>query len=161
MLYRGRVADVSTARENAVPYNVVSAPDEKWGDKRTISGLESSPVAELFFSQENVNALQDGIRWRVYADSDGRFTISRQSETELKIVMRSVFLQDSRNEPFDVVPQVRELNATILDFCVPRIIQEIRTYKTYQRDISTLPEPMARGEMATSKGTRVLDMRRY
>jgi hypothetical protein len=75
--------------------------------------------------------------------------------------MRSVYLQESRNLPGDPVGQVRILNASILSFVVPRIMEEVRSYMQYQRDIATLPVPMERGQLATSKGTRTLEIRRF
>ena len=157
--YRGRVGDVLTDRKNARPYD--SKSEGQWEDTRDIRGLESTPLADLYFSDANLEAMHEGIRWRVNVESNGEFVISRQSDTELKIIMRSIFLQESRNEPVDVLRQVRELNGKVLAFCVPRIVNEVSIYKTYQRDISRLPEPMARGEMATSKGTKVLNMGRF
>jgi hypothetical protein len=123
-------------------------------------GFERTPVADLFFSSVNVDALQEGIRWRVYVDSGHKkYTISRQSDRELYIIMRSVYLQNSLNAPSDVVAQVRDLNAIVISFCVPRIVNEVDMYREYQQSLSRLPEPMSRGEMVTNKGSRVLEGR--
>jgi hypothetical protein len=120
--------------------------------------LLSSGVSEVYFSERNVDALQDAIRYRVFVDSGGEHTIDRQSDVELAIIMRSVYLQESRNVETDVVAQVRQLNASVLDFCVPRIMQEIRGYLQHIDDISKLPVPIDRGQIATTKGDRTLVM---
>ena len=155
-MYKGRVADAISNREGAIQYD--NDPRGAWEETREIRGMESTPVADIYFSQQNLDAVQEGIRWRVHVQSNGEYTISKQNETELKIVMRSIFLQEGRNDPYEALTQVRELNAKVLSFCVPRIINEISIYKKYQNDITQLPVPMARGEIATSKGSRVLNM---
>ena len=155
----GRVPGVETCRASAVEYSMTSSdlPERS----RDIRGLESTPLSSIFFSRENIDALQDGIRWRVHVESSGRYTISRQSETELRIIMQSIFLQESKNDPNDILGQVRDLNARVLAFCVPRIVNEISIYLKYQSDVGKLPVPFSRGELATSKGTKVLEMKMF
>ena len=121
---------------------------------------KQSPVSQLYFSQRNVDALQEGIRYRVYVETNGSLVIGRQSEVELGLVMRSVFLQDCMNGEDDIVPQVRALNTTVLAYCVPRVLQEAKMNARYQRDVSTLPVPLARGVSDTTKGDRSLAMKR-
>jgi hypothetical protein len=125
-------------------------------------------VSTLFLSPANVDALQLGIRNLVYSRSGGRHRIGRQSDVELAIVMRSILLQEGRNlgpdtgatrdGPDSVLSQVRALNASVLAFCVPRIIGEADGYLRYRDEISTLPTPMEHGALATSKGDRSLVM---
>lgn len=163
MEYQGRVRDVLHERDTAVAYTMTPRETTIQEAKPHVPrGQEATPLAALFFSRLNLDALQQGLRYRVYIESDGQHVISRQSDTELEVVMRSIFLQEARNDPtVDVVAQVRELNAKVLAFSVPRVLSEIEQYTAFQRDISALPQPLARGEMATNKGTRVLDLRRY
>ena len=153
----GRVADVLTVRESASQY-YGSSMRGQWEDTRDIRGLEASPVSDLYFSRQNSDALQEGIRWRVNVESNGKYVIARQSETDLKIIMRSIFLQESKDSMSSALDQVRELNAKVLAFCVPRIVNEVAIYKKYLDDISKLPVPLDRGEIATSKGSRELTM---
>jgi hypothetical protein len=123
---------------------------------------EASSATELFMSRQNVDALQDAIRYRVHVESGGRYTIGRQSDAELSLVMRSVLLQRGRNDDSESsVEQVRELNTTVLSWCVPRVLSEVDQYMRYRDDVSTLPVPMPRGDIATNKGTRALEMRQF
>lgn len=113
----------------------------------------SSRAAQLFFSRANTEALQSGIRYRVHVESGGRHTIGRQSERELAVVMRSILLQYGRNnDAEDAVAQVRELNARVLRFCVPRIISEADAYAHYRRDVDASPALMDRGVASSTKG---------
>ena len=123
--------------------------------------LQSSPTARLFFSRGNVDALQDGIRYKVWLGSERTLVIGRQSDVELGVVMRSMYLQYGNNREGATLAQVRELNALVLDFCVPRVLGEARMYDQYRRDVSTLPTPMEHGEFSSMKGTRVLEQKSF
>lgn len=127
-----------------------------------IQGKQSS-VSELFFSKYNINILQDAIRYRVYVESEKRLLIGKQSEDELIIIMRSIYLTDARNieGPKNViVNQVRTLNSLVLDYCVPQIVREGESYIQYIHDASSIPVPLDRGQIATTKGYNSLDMSR-
>jgi hypothetical protein len=120
----------------------------------------------MFTSPRNAEALQQGIRYRVYVESGGRHVIGRQSDAELAVVMRSVLLQSARNaddggDLAAALAQVRALNAEVLAFCVPRILHELRAYEHYLDDISTLPVPLERGQIASTKGERSLQLKAF
>lgn len=124
--------------------------------------VDESDVAIVFFGADNVDALQHGIRYGVFRDTDGAHIIGRQSDVELALIMRSIYLQGSRNVDGDratVLAQVRALNAEVLDYTIPRILQEVNMYAHYRRDVSSLPAPLPRGEIATTKGDRSLEMK--
>ena len=119
--------------------------------------LDETAVGRLFFSRVNVDALQHGLRYRVHTASGGALTIGRQSDVELGIVMRSVYMQNGRNGAGDPLEEVRELNGIVLDWAVPRVTAAAEQYLRYRTDVARLPEPMPRGEFASNKGTRVLE----
>lgn len=129
--------------------------------------LQPTDVARLFFAAVNVEALQHGIRYGVYRQSGGaRLVVGRQSDRELGIIMRSVYLQQARNSATAsdlaaLLAQVRELNAHVLQYCVPRVAREALMYRTYLRDASTLPDPLPRSELATMKGQRTLELKSF
>jgi hypothetical protein len=143
------------SRDNPNPEDR-SSFDSAANGNDTIKFRKASPVSIIFFSPTNVNAVQEGIRYRVWVESGGGHVIGRQSEMELTIVMRSIYQQYARNSPYDVVGQVRQLNAQVLDFCVPRVLSEIGMYMRYRKDISQMPVPLARAPIATTKGSRTL-----
>lgn len=174
----GRVALGSA--QPAVPFDLDSrAPGDARGYSgaglQRYGGTDLDEAGALFFSAENVDALQEAIRYRVFVGSSGRFTIGRQSDRELAIVMRSIYLQDTsgrsaqpaqaqrrvayheRRGRAAALEEVRALNRQVLDFCVPRVLEEVRMNAQYLRDVSTLPQPLDRGEFSSSKGTRVLE----
>jgi hypothetical protein len=115
-----------------------------------------NPVASLFFSDHNTTILQDGIRYSVFSQTTPNQVIERQSHNELLIIMRSIYLQYSRNLPTDVVDQVRTLNSRVIDYAVPTILREMIQFTNYKNDISKLPIPMEQPQNVSSKGTAVL-----
>lgn len=130
--------------------------------KQALTGtLTSSAVSDLYFSDANVSAVQEGLRYRVYVETDGRHVIGRQSDTELRVIMRSIYLTYSRNLPGGVVDQVRELNRRVLEWAVPEVLSNLKQHLTYLRDASTLPMPLERGELMTAKGGRTLELKRF
>ena len=120
-----------------------------------------NPIASLFFSKHNVDVLQDGIRYMVYKRTHDKTVISRQSEIELRVIMRSIYLQYARHLPYRVVDQVKELNGKVLDFAVPRILTELNTYLNYAVDVSELPVPLEHSKNVSVKGEKVLDMKMF
>ena len=115
-----------------------------------------SPVASLFFSEHNTNILQDGIRYSVFSQTTPNKVIERQSKNELLIIMRSIYLQYSRNLQTNVVEQVRTLNARVIDYAVPTILREMTQFTNYKNDISKLPITLEQPQNVSSKGTAVL-----
>jgi hypothetical protein len=105
----------------AADYPLFSQPNGRAGRNSSAVVLSSlrqidtreSPLAQLLFSDANVEAVQQAIRYGVFrASGAAAVVVGRQSDTELLTIMRSVYQQFGRNQPTRVVHQVRELNAT-------------------------------------------------
>jgi hypothetical protein len=158
----GRVDTVDNA--NYQLYALFQNGDGKLTDFSTeaIQGIHTkTPLNDLFFSQRNIDALQLGIRNMVANKTDNEFMIGNQSEVELQVVMRAIYLSNAKHLPYDIVGQVRDLNAKVLDYCVPRILEEIRMFNHYKNDVSKLPMPMDRGQFSSAKGTRFLERKEF
>jgi len=96
----------------------------------------ATPLVRAYFSRANLDSLQNSIRRRIYELSKGNFKIGKQSETDLVVVMRSVFCMFSRNLcGCDVKTQVAQLNAEVLQMVVPNIYTRILNYMGYKRDV--------------------------
>jgi hypothetical protein len=87
--------------------------------------------------------------------------IGRQSDKDLKVIMRSFYLQYSKNRSIDIIGQVRELNKKVLDWCVREVFSNLQQYDKYVVDVSTLPMPMERSTIATTKGSRTLERKTF
>jgi len=132
------------------------------GVLNTINRLYSGNcVSETFFSKENIDILQEGIINSVYNTSDGRYSIGRQSDQELTIVMRSIYFQYGKNLNFNINEQVRELNIKVIRWCVDEIITNINQYMNYKANVSTLPMPMERAQLPSQKGTKTLEIKSF
>jgi hypothetical protein len=121
----------------------------------------TTQLNDLYFSDKNIRILQLGIRNMIANLSQGEFQIGDQSEVELQVIMRAMYLSNAKHLQYDIIGQVRELNKQVIDYCVPRIMEEIRMFKYYKKDVSQLPMPMARGEFSSSKGMKVLESREF
>jgi hypothetical protein len=103
---------------------------------------ENTLLSRTFFSVENQQILQNGIRAGVYKKSNGTYVVAQQSDTQLKMIMRAIFLEHSKNQPNNITGQIKELNQRVLEFCIPKIYSEAKAYLVYLKDASTLAVPM-------------------
>lgn len=125
-------------------------------NEEAIKGTHSNnKLSGVFFSQTNIDALQNAIRYQVYLQTCKKHVIDRQSDTDLKVIMRAIYLEHAKHGT-DILTEIKRLNGLVLNFSVPRIVQEINMYMRYRQDISQLPTPMDRGEFVSSKGQKVL-----
>ena len=120
----------------------------------------SNSLSDAFFSLQNIQTLQNGIRNGVYQRSNGQYVIGTQDCDTLKIIMRSIFLQYSANKPNNIYEQVNELNKMVLDYCVQQVYSEAQGYLKYINDASTLVVPIAHPVMA-SKNDRQLELKSW
>lgn len=111
-----------------------------------------TPTAELFFSERNRDVLQAEIV-RLVNEITQR-TITKQSEDELLLVMRSVYLQYSNNVEVRVPEEVRGLNTLVLDYCVPTIVTNLTQYVQYLREVGRNPAPFPHAENVSTTGMR-------
>jgi len=163
MLPNGRVPDI---KQPLAPQYARVSEDPKvapnpYHKEALRGGFNINDVNVLFFSQQNIDALQQGIRYSVWKKSCEKHIIGNQSEDELKIIMRSIYLQHSKNLPYNIVEQVKELNTIVLGYCVPRILAELSMYESYLDRVSKLPDPMAYGTNESVKGTKVLETKDF
>ena len=121
--------------------------------------INQNDLNSLFFSDLNIKALQEGIRYSIFVKTQK--TIDNQSERELRVIMRSIYLQYGRNMVNNILSQVKELNKKVLDYVIPKIIVEINQYQTYLQDASALPIPMNRGQNTSTTGTKFLHMKEF
>lgn len=103
---------------------------------------ENSPLSRAFFSIQNQQILQNGIRAGVYKNSKGSYVVSQQSDTQLKMIMRALFLENSTNTQTHMTEEITRLNDIVIKYCIPRVVSEAKAYLGYLKDASTLAVPM-------------------
>ena len=122
-----------------------------------IKSIQSeSPLSRVYFSRENINLLQNLIRYNVWIKSQKQFQIGRQSDLQLKIIMRSIYFQYSKNQSDNITQQIERLNDIVINDCVPRIISNVKQYLKYKQDVSQLRVPMDRPQYLSNAGTKTL-----
>lgn len=119
-----------------------------------------TPLSQAFFSQENIQIIQNGIRSGVYKRSNGQYVIGDQDCDSIKIIMRSVFLQYSANKPSSIPQQIIELNNIVLNYCIQQVYSEAQGYMKYIDDVSTLAVPIAHPVQA-SNNDRQLELKSW
>ena len=108
----------------------------------TLGQWDETPLSRAYFSQNNIQIVQNGIRAGVYRKSNSQYLVAPQDCDSLKIIMRSIFLQHSVNLDHDIQGQIAALNNMVLDYCVHRVYSEAQGYMKYKYDVSTLAVPM-------------------
>jgi hypothetical protein len=109
----------------------------------TIGQWDETPLSKAYFSTQNINIIQNGIRAGVYYKSNKQYVVAPQDCESLKIVMRSVFLQHTTNQPQNIAGQIEQLNKMVLDYCIFHVYSEAQGYMKYLQDVSTLAVPMS------------------
>lgn len=117
---------------------------------------ETSQLNQLFFSKKNMENIQNMIRYTVYSKSEKKFIIDKQSDVELEIIMRSIYLQHSPNLPNKIKEQLQYLNSLVSDWCAEQIIPEVNQYIGYINEIEYMPVPIDLPVNLSSKGSRSL-----
>ena len=105
---------------------------------------EENLLAQVYFSAGNVQILQNGLRAGVYQMSNNKFVIPLQNIDNLKIIMRSIYLQYAEHYESKITEQVERLNRMVLDYAVPSVYNEAMGYMKYLQDQSSLVVPMER-----------------
>ena len=103
-----------------------------------------------------MEALQQGIRYKVFLQSGT--AIDRQSDSELRIYMRAVFLTEAKHLALNILGQVRELNASVLGQTVPNIVGNLKQHEAYKLDVSRLPTPLPNAILTSGAGSKIIDL---
>ena len=121
---------------------------------------DDSPVSIAFFSNKNIQILQNGIRAGVFKKSNGEYLISPQDCDIIKTIMRSIYLQNSVNLNSNYREQIAALNQLVMDYAVNQIYGEVDGYLKYKRDASNMYTIMPYPSLATTKA-KTLELKKW
>ncbi len=124
-----------------------------------VGNWNDTVLSNAFFSSNNMQIIQNGIRAGVFNMSNNRYNVAPQDETNLKIIMRSIFLQNARNDPNNITEQINVLNNLVLKYCIPNVFNEATAYIKYKNDVSTLAVPIKRPVFVGVKGDKQLELK--
>jgi len=121
-----------------------------------IKNVSANPISRTFFSKDNRLILQNAIRHGVWQASNRQFVIGSQSNTQLEIIMRSIYLQYATHRNTDIRGQIETLNRHVTEHAIPNILTNLQQHKAYQKDIDSCVHVMEHPKNVSSAGVRTL-----
>lgn len=163
--HSGRLPLSAEETKLSVPPVTLFAPEPSMQSHRVAENIfyrhEETPLNTVFFSQSNIDNLQTQIHDMVYAMSGGKADIGRQSDEDLKLIMRSYYLQYAENTPGRVAEELDMLNKRVIQFCANRIMVEVESYKYYRQDILDFPAPIANPVNVKKYGSQINELKSF
>ena len=120
--------------------------------------FEKTNLSNTFFSNQNIEIIQNGLKKGVSDKSNGKIVIDKQPPDQIVSVMRSIFFQHSKNLDTNIPQQIQELNNYVLNFSVPNVFNEAVAYLKYKEDSSKMHIPMS-APLHSSKTDKTLEMK--
>jgi hypothetical protein len=147
--YNGRVNIISQPDPNAIfrMQERISVKNKATSYYTALSGndWEDNLLARTYFSAENIQIIQNGLRAGVYKMSKtagNEIVVPPQNIEQLSIIMRSIFFQYSENLGTDIRGQIERLNKLVWEDVIPRVYNESMGYLKYMQDQSSLVVPL-------------------
>lgn len=131
--------------------NVINKSDQI----NNIGNFQENKLSISYFSKENIDFLQNTMISEIYKLTKGT-RISKQSDIELKIIMKSIYLQYGRNMDTNIEEQVQELNKRVLDYSIDNINSNLKQYNQYIKDITSEQTIMEMPQNVHIKGEKTL-----
>lgn len=119
-----------------------------------------TPLNEVFFSQANIDKLQSDIQEQVHRMSGGKYSIDKQDEQQLKLIMRSYYLMYAKNNGA-VAEDLADLNARVIGFSSAKVYSEVDFHQFYVQDLEVFPEPIAGPMNVSVYGTRTGELKSF
>lgn len=121
---------------------------------------KATPLNEVFFSQENMENIQKMIQDQVSAMSGGKYKIDRQSDTDLRIIMRSYYLMYAKNSP-EVAKELEDLNRRVVGYAAGKVYSEVDFHDFYLKDLQDFAPPIANPMNPHVFGTRTGELKSF
>tara|TARA_B100000795_G_C22799769_1_gene441231 strand:+ start:1288 stop:1758 length:471 start_codon:yes stop_codon:yes gene_type:complete len=146
----GRVIFDGTPPKN---YELYEGEIKSYDFQNSLKSIQDNSIlSSAFFSKRNINCIQKQIK-KIVLDLTN-YNIGRQSDLQLQIIMRSIYLQYSKNLECDYTNQIRDLNKKITDFSVDRIVIEISQFLEYRKEVSRIPIPISLPKNLSNAGEK-------
>ena len=161
--YNGRVniAQPPTMEERIKMMEKIQVDNKCISYRDALEGIqENNLFSKLFFSAENMQIIQNGIKAGVYQKSNGKYILPNQNVDSLKIIMRSRYLEYGSYNLNNITAEISRLNNIVLDYCIPLLYSESVAYEKYCADQSTLPIPLSLPKQ-NDRDWKQLELKRY
>ena len=140
----GRVKDAMKVAENAVSQDIFNdIVVKRDNQENSVKGIvEETALSNYFFSKMNTDIIHDTIRYNVYKETGN--VVSRQSENELFIIMRSILLQygNFRSGYDELKNEIIKLNKNVVDYCTEYVSSQASQHVQYVSELERLPTPI-------------------
>ena len=156
--------DPALADYAARPYKLHSGDKRIFGDDRTdlIGHIHKpSPLNTIFFSESNIDNIQNQIISQVLLMSGGKYKIDRQDDDQVKIIMRSYYLMFGKNDPNRVSEELQELNGRVVGYCAAKVYSEVDFHMFYRKDIEDFAPAIANPMNPHVYGTRTGELKSF
>jgi hypothetical protein len=120
-----------------------------------------TPLNTVFFSSGNIDKLQSDIQEQVFLMTDRKHRIDRQSDDDIKLIMRSYYLMFGLNNPNNVANELTELNSRVVGYASAKIYSELDFYMFYREDIQDFAPPIANPVNVHVMGTRYGELKSF
>ena len=104
---------------------------------------EKTSLNEIFFSSSNLELLHSRIQEQVFQMSGSKHRIDKQSDDDLKLIMRSYYLTYGKNDPTRISEDLADLNSRVVGYASAKIFSELDFYFFYLKDIQDFATPIA------------------
>ncbi len=152
-------------RTQRIDINAVFAYQKMYGTEdnldytNVLRGIHDDTLLnQLFFGKKNISNLDKMLRHTVYMMSGKQYVLGPQDETELVIIMRSIFLTYGKNLGYGITKQIERLNNIVINKTAPRLYSSTTQYLRYLEDSNESHKiVLARPINVSNKGVRVLE----
>ena len=147
----GLLGDIRNTTYPENYYNILdykNSPDTKTlkncNTQDSVKGiLDETLLSNTFFSVDNIQNIQNMIRYYFFQEKNE--IISEQSNNELLIIMRGIYLKysnSSANTIDEIKSEVLELNNIVTEFSLKQIYINYDNWNKHIEDLEKLPDPI-------------------
>ena len=149
----------------ARPYSLYAKGEALFGNthRQDLVGTQhkETPLNAVFFSQDNIDHIQQGVHDQVMLMSGNKYNIDRQNEDDVKIVMRSYYLTYAKNNPKMVADELEDLNRRSIGHISAKVYSEVDFHMFYRNDIEKFAPPIANPTNVHVYGSRVNELKSF
>ena len=102
-----------------------------------------TPLNVVFFSRSNIDYIHNEIINQVSLMSGGKYSIGRQGDDEVRIIMRSYYLMFASNDPYKVAQELDELNKRVIGYAAAKVYSEVDFHAFYMKDLEDFAPAIA------------------
>jgi hypothetical protein len=166
--HNGAVSNIRDKVGNAyaaTPYKLTSDGPSLFGEtvRRDMVGHihKSTPLNEVFFSEDNIVNIQKGIQEQVFRMSGNKYQVGPQDVQQVKIIMRSYYLMYSQNNSAMVAEELADLNSRVIGYASAKVYSEVDFHQFYITDLEDFAPPIANPMNSSVYGTRTGELKSF